>query len=127
MRMKTITLSSLLNVTLSAVLVALCFGCASPTVVQPDPAAAAGKEFLQACSQEQWTQAGQFYLGAIPDGVKERLGGIELLYVGKSFERPRQYSGRFVPYKVRFKTGTVVKRRLAMKPGPAGWRVDGGL
>ena len=63
----------------------------------------------------------------MPDGVKQRFGGIALLGVGKSVERPRQYSGRFVPYKVRFKTGTVIKRRLAMKLSPAGWRVDGGL
>jgi len=125
--MKTIARAKLLNTTLSAALAVLYLGCASPTVVQPDPAAAAAAEFLRACSHEHWDKAGRLYLGTIPDGVRQRFGGVELLDVGKSFERPRQYSGRFVPYKVRFRTETVVKRQLAMKGGPGGWRVDGGL
>jgi hypothetical protein len=127
MHMKTIARTNLLKTTLSAALVALCFGCASPTGGQPDPAAAAGEEYLRACSQEDWDKAGRLYLGTIPPAVKERFGGAELLAVGKSFERPRQYDGRFVPYQVRFKTGTVIKRQLAMKLSPTGWRVDGGL
>lgn len=127
MRTKTIDRTNFLKKCLSSALLALSFGCASPTGVPPDPAAAAGAEFLRACSQEDWDTAEQLYLGILPQAAKERFGSAELLHVGRSFERPRQYDGRFVPYKVRFKTGAVVNRRLTMKPGPAGWQVDGGL
>jgi hypothetical protein len=127
MRTKTIDRAHFLKTSLSAALLAFCFGCASPTGVPADPAAAAGGEFLRACSQEDWDKVEQFYLGILPQTVKERFGSAELLHVGRSFERPRRYDGRFVPYKVRFKTGAVVNGRLSMKPSPAGWQVDGGL
>ena len=110
-----------------AALLSLGLGCAVPEVPQPDPAAAAATVFLQACSEQKWEEAGRLYPGTIPDGVKQRVGGLQLLHVGTSFERPRQYDGRFVPYKVRLTTGAVVQKRLAMKSGPAGWWVDGGL
>jgi hypothetical protein len=108
-------------------LLSLCFGCAVPEVPQPDPAAAAATAFLQGCSERKWEEAERLYLGAIPEAVKDRFGGLQLLDIGTSFERPRQYDGRFVPYTVRLTTGAVIKKRLAMKAGPAGWWVDGGL
>jgi hypothetical protein len=95
---------------------------------QPDGASEAGSRFLRACSEKDWGKAGQLCMDPLPDAVKERFGGIEVIRVGNSHARPHAYEGRFVPYKVRFPDGKVLKRELAMKADAGGkWLVDGGL
>ena len=116
-----------IQIGLVAMLLGCCFGCATPEVPPSDPAATAAAAFLQACSESKWEEAERLCLGTIPEGVKERFGGLQVRQVGASFERLRAYDGRFVPYQVRLRTGAVIKKRLAMKTSPAGWYVDGGL
>ncbi len=111
----------------SVSLVTLALGCAG-VKTQPDPAAEAATEFLQACSQQNWDKASQLHLGAVSASLKEGYGGVEVLQVRKSYVRPAKYDGRFVPCKVRLADGKVLKRKLALKTDAAGkWLVDGGL
>ncbi len=121
MKNLSIALTSIIGV------VVLCVGCKTIPVL-PDPAAEAGSAFLQACGQREWQKAGELYSQPVPETIKERFGGVEVVHVGQSYERVHEYSGRFVPCKVRFADGKVLKRTLAMKVDSAGnWFVDGGL
>ena len=59
---------------------------------------------------------------------KRVFGGLTIVSVGESFTSAA-YSGRFVPYEIRFKSGGVKKHNLALKQDPksARWYLDGGL
>jgi hypothetical protein len=64
----------------------------------------------------------------IRDNLKDYLGGVEIISLGKPF---RSITGpqSFIPYKIRLSKGEVKKHNLALrKDNAAGrWMVDGGI
>jgi len=87
----------------------------------------AARAFFEACSREDWNEAGKF-MSPVTAGIKEYLGGLEIISIGQSFTS-KTYPGRFVPYEVKLSDGSVRKWNLAVrKDNPAGrWQVDGGI
>jgi hypothetical protein len=88
----------------------------------------AARAFFEACSREDWNEAGKF-MSPVTADMKEYLGGLEIVSLGESFTSKAYHSGRFVPYEIKLKNGYVKKHNLAIrKDNPAGrWQVDGGI
>jgi hypothetical protein len=88
----------------------------------------ASRAFFEACSREDWNEAGKF-MSPVTADMKEYLGGLEIVSLGESFTSKAYHSGRFVPYEIKLKNGYVKKHNLAIrKDNPAGrWQVDGGI
>lgn len=59
----------------------------------------AARAFFEACSRKDWDEAGKFYSPITPQ-VKEYLGGLELVSLGKEFTS-KAYGGKFVPYEIK--------------------------
>ena len=57
------------------------------------------RAFLEACARKDWNEAGKF-MSPITDGLKEYLGGLEIVSLGESFTS-KAYGGRFVPYEIK--------------------------
>jgi hypothetical protein len=71
--------------------------------------------FFQACADENWEEAIKFYsASAIPQLIKDYLGGLEVISIGKPF-KSGLYPGYFVPYEIKFKNGTTKKMNLAVR------------
>ena len=70
----------------------------------------AARAFFEACAAENWAEAGKF-LSPITDQVKEYLGGLEIVSLGKAFGS-KVYPGRFVPYEIKLRP-QVVNMRVA--------------
>lgn len=89
----------------------------------------AARAFFEACGREDWIEAGKFC--TVTSGLKEALGGIEVINIGKSFDSALTVIGGplFVPYEIKRKDGYVKKFNLALKKdGKTGrWFVDGGI
>ena len=89
----------------------------------------AARTFFEACGREDWHEAGKFC--TMTGGLKEYLGGVEIIDVGKSFSSAITAMGGplFVPYEIKLKNGSVKKWNLALKKdGKTGrWYVDGGI
>jgi len=87
----------------------------------------AARAFFGACAKQDWTEAAKF-VSPVSDGLKQYLGGLELVNLGKAFTS-QSYPGRYVPYEIKLKSGGVKKLNLAVrKDNPAGrWQVDGGI
>ena len=116
--------------------------------------------FLAACSKEDWTEAAKFWWSdpknnrfpSIPDGVKQRYGGLEIISIGKPFkgrisiakfielqpESRNQFkstkgdfeaSSVFVPYEMRLKDGTIRKWQLSISSDNPEhrWYYNGGM
>lgn len=58
----------------------------------------AARAFLEACSREDWNEAGKF-MSPINERLKEYLGGLKIVRLGESFTS-KDYPGRFVPYEI---------------------------
>jgi hypothetical protein len=87
----------------------------------------AARAFFEACTKEDWTEAGRF-MSPVNQRLKDYLGGVEIVSLGNAFTS-KAYPGRFVPYEIKLKNGAVRKHNLAVrKDNPAGrWQVDGGI
>jgi len=85
--------------------------------------------FFQACADEDWDEILKFRpSSAVPQWLKDRYGGLEIINIGEPF-KSGGYSGWFVPYEVRLKTGEIRKLNLAIRnDNPAKRYIqDGGL
>ena len=58
----------------------------------------AARAFFEACSREDWNEAGKF-MSPINDRLKEYLGGVKIISLGEPFTS-KDYPGRFVPYEI---------------------------
>ncbi len=65
----------------------------------------AARAFLEACGRKDWDEAGKF-MSPLNDGVKESLGGVEIVSLGDSFTSAA-YAGRFVPYEIKVQGQTL--------------------
>ena len=106
--------------------------------------AVAAKTFLEACSANDWTEAGK-YLNLSPEFLKKyptffetftnAYGGLEIVSLGKPFKGRvimfggMEYPGVYVPYEIRLKDGTVKKWQLAIRCDNREnhWYWDGGM
>jgi hypothetical protein len=61
----------------------------------------AARAFFEACSREDWNEAGKF-TSPINDKLKEYLGGVEIVSLGEPFTS-HNYRGQFVPYEIRLR------------------------
>ena len=88
----------------------------------------AARAFFEACSREDWNEAGKF-MSPLTADMKEYLGGLEIVSLGKSFTSKAYHSGCFVPYEIKLKNGYTKKWNMSIrKDNPAGrWQVDGGI
>ena len=85
--------------------------------------------FFQACADEDWDEILKFRpSSAVPQWLKDRYGGLEIINIGEPF-KSGGYSGWFVPYEVRLKSGEIRKLNLAIRnDNPAKRYIqDGGL
>lgn len=92
----------------------------------------AAKRFFEAWKNEDWKTVDQLMPGlmnsADAEQIKQEFGGLTIISIGKSF-KSGQYIGEFVPYEIRFKSGSVKKMNLALRcdnPDKK-WVVDGGF
>jgi hypothetical protein len=85
--------------------------------------------FFQACADENWDEILKFKPSSeVPQWLKDKYGGLEIISIGEPF-KSGSYSGWFVPYEVRLKSGGIQKYNLAVRnDNPAKRYVqDGGL
>jgi hypothetical protein len=59
----------------------------------------AARTFFEACGRKDWTEVAKFE-SALTDQLKEYLGGVEIISLGKAFTS-KSYGGRFVPYEIK--------------------------
>lgn len=59
------------------------------------------RAFLEACSREDWNEAGIF-MSPINEKLKEYLGGVKIISLGKPFTS-KDYPGQFVPYEIKLR------------------------
>jgi hypothetical protein len=57
------------------------------------------RAFLEACSNQDWVEAGKF-MSPMNDRLKRYLGGVQVLSIGKAFTS-KGYGGKFVPYEIK--------------------------
>jgi len=61
----------------------------------------AARAFFEACSHEDWNEAGKF-MSPINDRLKEYLGGVKIISLGEPFTS-KDYPGRLVPYEIKLR------------------------
>ncbi len=61
----------------------------------------AARAFLEACSRDDWGEAGKF-MSPMNNNLKQAYGGLEIVNIGDSFTS-KAYRGRFVPYEVKLR------------------------
>jgi len=121
------------------------------TGTTPDAVAHA---FFYACAAEDWNAVGKFWQGTLDDKIKNYLGGMKVVSLGKPFRarisiaalvelqpnvrsqlkgmgNQKDFQGPqvYVPYEIRLKDGTVKKWQLSIRcDNPEKkWYFDGGL
>jgi hypothetical protein len=85
--------------------------------------------FFQACADENWDEILKFKPSSeVPQWLKDKYGGLEIISIGEPF-KSGSYSGWFVPYEVRLKSGGIQKYNLAVRNDNTAKRYvqDGGL
>jgi hypothetical protein len=89
----------------------------------------AARAFFEACGREDWDEAGRFI--TVNGFLKNYLGGVQVIKIGKSFETALTQSGGaiFVPYQIKLKSGETKKHNVALKKDRTTdrWFVDGGI
>jgi hypothetical protein len=87
----------------------------------------AARAFFESCAAQDWNEAGKF-ISPVNQGLKDYLGGMQIISLGQAFTS-QSYGGRFIPYEIKLKDGTVKKHNLAVRnDNPAHrWQVDGGI
>ena len=110
--------------------------------------------FFDACAKEDWSTFGKFWQGTLDDKLKNYLGGMEVISLGKPFKarisiaallevqpslrsqlkgmgNQKDFQGPqvFIPYEIRLKDGTVKKWQLSIRCDNSEhrWYFDGGL
>lgn len=68
----------------------------------------AARTFFEACSREDWTEAGKF-MSPLTDQLKGSLGGLEIVSLGQPFTS-QTYGGQFVPYEIKLRGQTFYVR-----------------
>lgn len=88
----------------------------------------AARAFFEACGSGAWDEATVFWPPRIADNIRQYLGGLEIVSIGKVFQS-KAYPGQFVPYEIKLKSGKVKKHNLALKKDAktGRWFVDGGI
>jgi RNA polymerase sigma factor (sigma-70 family) len=116
--------------------------------------AVVAQTFFDACAKEDWSTFGKFWQGTLDDKLKNYLGGMEVISLGKPFKarisiaalvemqpnlrsqlkgmgNQKDFQGPqvFVPFEIRLKDGTVKKWQLSIRcDNPEHrWYFDGGL
>jgi hypothetical protein len=75
----------------------------------------AARAFLEACSREDWVEAGKF-MSPITPQLKRAYGGLKIVSLGESFTS-KTYPGRFVPYEIKFRPQDTNVRLSNANPG----------
>jgi hypothetical protein len=90
--------------------------------------AEAARAFFNACAAKDWDEAAKFWPLPLEEEVKQDLGGLKIISLGKPFQA-KPYGGWFVPYEIRLPSGRVQKHNLALRNDNPAKRyvVDGGL
>jgi len=88
----------------------------------------AARDFFEACAREDWDEAAEFWTSPMKPWFTNYLGGLTIIELGESFTSAA-YPGRFVPYEIQRRGGTVKKHNLALKRDrrTQRWYVDGGI
>lgn len=90
----------------------------------------AAKLFFEACSKNEWDKITDVFpiLESKSDEVRNYLGGLTIISIDKSF-KSGLYPGEFVPYKIKFKDGSIKEMNLALRNDNLNkiWMIDGGL
>lgn len=84
--------------------------------------------FFQACADENWDEFLKFWTASSVDPrIKDHLGGLEVISIGEPFKSGR-YSGWFIPYEIKLKSGGIKKHNLSIRNDNPAQRyvVDGG-
>jgi len=87
------------------------------------------RAFFQACADENWDEFLKFWSASEADQrIKDYLGGIEIISIGEPFKSGR-YSGWFIPYEIKLRSGDIKKHNLAIRNDNPAQRyvVDGGI
>jgi outer membrane lipoprotein-sorting protein len=85
--------------------------------------------FFDAFSREDWSEVIKFWtVSAVSKEAKQLYGGLEIISIGEPF-KSGQYSGWFVPYEIKLKSGQIKKWTLAVRNDNPAKRyvVDGGF
>ncbi len=85
--------------------------------------------FFQACSDENWDEALKFWtMSRFDQQFKLHLGGLEIIEIGEPF-KSGNYSGWFVPYEIKLRSGQIREHNLALQKDDDANRFyfDGGL
>jgi hypothetical protein len=96
--------------------------------VQMEPKEVA-QAFFQACADEDWDEFLKFWTASEADQqIKDYLGGLQIISIGEPFKSGR-YSGWFIPYEIKLRSGDVKKHNLAIRNDNPAQRyvVDGGI
>jgi hypothetical protein len=85
--------------------------------------------FFQACADEDWDEFLKFWITSeVDQRIRDYLGGLEIISIGEPF-KSGGYSGWFIPYEIKLKSGHIKKHNLAIRnDNPAQRYVfDGGI
>jgi hypothetical protein len=85
--------------------------------------------FFQACADEDWDEFLKFRTASeVDQRTKDYLGGLEIISIGEPFKSDL-YSGWFIPYEIKLKSGYIRKHNLAIRNDNPAKRyvVDGGI
>jgi hypothetical protein len=85
--------------------------------------------FFQACADENWDEFLKFWMTSeVDQRIKDYLGGLQIISIGETFKSGR-YSGWFIPYEIKLKSGHIKKHNLAIRNDNPAHRyiVDGGI
>lgn len=87
----------------------------------------AAKIFFESCASENWEKAKKLF-PFIENDVKEFYGKLTIINIGKPF-KSGLYSGEFVPYEIKLKSGIIKKWNIALRNDNKEkiWQVDGGI
>ncbi len=108
-----------------------------PKWTEEDSPATAARRFFEACRSRDWEEALTYWHtvdaqageGAL-NRLKDYLGGVEILRIGKPFKKIKNYPGWHVPYKIRLRGDAPDKEYdLAIRNDlpDRGWIIDGGI
>jgi hypothetical protein len=85
--------------------------------------------FFQACADENWDEILKFEpYSEVPQWLKDKYGGLEIISIGEPF-KSGGYSGWFIPYEIKLRSGDIKKHNLAIRNDNPAQRyiVDGGI